>query len=196
MEASAVTYKSFGGRGVLVSLHFTLYTYVHTYIHTYSICCKDKNWSNFCPFLKLKTGPIDFLIFYFWKSHSPLQKEEDFWTKKTSKTTTTTKIQFLKLKTGPIMLRNILGPVFNFNLGQLLTLDFLFFWGGGAETPICIVFSAKNAKLKETQKTKKDTICEHTCANCSCQNVRFFFSAFLIFAVLGLSMFFFQRCFW
>ena len=79
------------------------------------------------------------------------------------------------------MLRNILGPVFNFNLDQFLTLEFYFFFfcfflffGGGAETPIFIVFSAKNAKLKETQKTKKDTICEHTCANCSCQNVRFF----------------------
>ena len=94
------------------------------------------------------------------------------------------------------MLRNILGPVFNFNLDQFLTLEFCYcfsffclFWGGGAETPIFIVFSAKNAKLKETQKTKKDTICEHTCANCSCQNVRFF-SAFLIFAVFGISMFF------
>ena len=57
------------------------------------------------------------------------------------------------------MLRNILGPVFNFNLDQFLTLEFcyffffLVFWG--AETPIFIVFSAKNAKLQETQKTKK-----------------------------------------
>ena len=42
--------------------------------------------------------------------------------------------------------------------------------------------------MKETQK-KKDTICEHTCANCSCQNVRFF-SAFFIFAVFETSMFF------
>ena len=44
------------------------------------------------------------------------------------------------------MLRNILGPIFNFNWDQVLTLefDFFFFWGGGgAETPIFIVFSAK-----------------------------------------------------
>ena len=94
------------------------------------------------------------------------------------------------------MLRNILGPVFNFNLDQFLTLEFViflvFFCFLGAETPIFIVFSAKNAKLKETQKTKKDTICEHTCANCSCQNVRFFcifdFCCFWNFHV-------FQRCF-
>ena len=73
------------------------------------------------------------------------------------------------------MLRNILGPMFNFNLDQFLTLEFCYFFCFfRAETPIFIVFSAKTAKLKETQKTKKDTICERTCANCSCQNVRFF----------------------
>ena len=54
------------------------------------------------------------------------------------------------------MLRNILGPVFNFNLDQFslrILLFFLFFLGGG--NPIFIVFSAKNAKLKETQKQKR-----------------------------------------
>ena len=54
------------------------------------------------------------------------------------------------------MLRNILGPVFNLYLDQFLTYklsSFLFFFlFGGAETPIFIVFSANNAKLKETQK--------------------------------------------
>ena len=77
------------------------------------------------------------------------------------------------------MLRNILGPIFNLYLDQFLTYKicyFVFFWGGGAETPICIVLSAKHAKNEETQK--KDTICEHNCANCSCQNVRFFFCIF------------------
>ena len=69
------------------------------------------------------------------------------------------------------MLRNILGPVFNFNLDQFLTLEFcyffifscFFFWGGGAETPIFIVFSAKNAKLKETQKQKRHYLWTHLC---------------------------------
>ena len=41
--------------------------------------------------------------------------------------------------------------------------------------------------LKKHKKRKKDTICEHNRANCSCQNVRF--SAFFIFAVLGISIF-------
>ena len=46
------------------------------------------------------------------------------------------------------MLRNILGPVFNFNLDQFLTLEFCYFFVFfvfflGAETPIFIVFSAK-----------------------------------------------------
>ena len=91
------------------------------------------------------------------------------------------------------MLRNILGPVFNFNLDQFLTLEVCYFFVCFVllKPLICIVLSAKHAKLKETQK-RKNTICEHTCANCSCQNIRFFFvsSAFFIFAVLGISMFF------
>ena len=84
-----------------------------------------------------------------------LQKEEDFEKQAKNKKK---KTQFLELKIGPIMLRNILGPVFNFNLDQILTLKFcicFFFWGGGAETLIFIVLSAKYAKLNETQKTNK-----------------------------------------
>ena len=56
------------------------------------------------------------------------------------------------------------------------------------------MFSAKNAKFKETQKEKKDTICEHNCANCSCQSVRFFLH-FLIFAVFFQFPFFFEDVF-
>ena len=115
-----------------------------------------------------------------------------------------TKDPFLALKTGPILLRNILGPVFNASLDQFLTLGFLFFFvffsffffggGGGAETPIFIVFSAKHAKFKETQKRKKDSICEHTCANCSCQNVLFFcIFHFFFFAISNFSEMFFDR---
>ena len=111
----------------------------------------------------------------FLKISFSLQKEEDF-SKKAKKTKKND--PFLALKTGPILLRNIIGPVFNASLDQFLTLGFLFcfvFFSFflGAETPIFIVFSAKNAKFKETQKRKKDTICEHFCANCFCQNVLF-----------------------
>ena len=70
------------------------------------------------------------------------------------------------------MLRNILGPIFNLYLEQFLThmnLLLVVF----AEAPIFIVFSAQQCEIfKETQQRKKDTICEHNCANCSCQNVR------------------------
>ena len=76
------------------------------------------------------------------------------------------------------MLRNILGPVFNFNLDQFLTLEFCFFfvfccffWGWN---PYFYSVFSKKCKIARTQKTKKDTICEQNCANCSCQNVRFF----------------------
>ena len=150
------------------------------------------------PFLVLKTGPIFlfFFVFLFLKISFSLQKEEDF-SKKRRKTNKKKKT-FLALKTGPILLRNILGPVFNASLDQFLTLGFLFFFvfffflGGGAETPIFIVFSAKNAKFKETQKRKKDTICEHTCANCSCQNV-LFLCIFHFWVFCNFQ--FFQRCF-
>ena len=86
---------------------------------------------------------------------------------------------FLALKTGPILLCNILGPVFNASLVQFLTC-----W---LKPYFYSVFS-KNAKSKETHK-RKNTICEHTCANCSCQNV--LFSAFFIFCNFQN----FQRCF-
>ena len=122
----------------------------------------------------LKTGP-----FFFWKSHSPCGKKRIF-QKKKKKKRNKNKTTFLALKTGPILLRNILGPVFNASLDQILTLGFLFFlvfffffWG--AETPIFIVFSARNAKIKETQKRKTDTICE---------------CAFFIFGFFAISKFF------
>ena len=61
-----------------------------------------------------------------------------------------------------------------------------------AETPILQCFS-KNANFKKKhKKEKKDTICEHTCANCSCQNV--LFSAFFIFGFF-CNLQNFQRCF-
>ena len=59
------------------------------------------------------------------------------------------------------MLRNILGPVFNLYLDQFLTYKICYFF---AETPIVIVFSAKNAKNKETQKKKKTHyLCTQLC---------------------------------
>ena len=135
------------------------------------------------PFYKLKAGPIFFIFSfcYFQKSHFPLERRGCLKNKQKQQPK---KTHFYKLKTGPIMLRNILGPVFNLYLDQFLTykiccfLCFLYFSFG--RNPYFIVFSSKHAKFKETQR-KKDTICEHNCANCSCQNVRFFFSAFFIF---------------
>ena len=52
------------------------------------------------------------------------------------------------------------------------------------------MFSAKHAKFKNTQKIR-NTICEHTCANCSCQNGRF--SAFFHFGGFRNSKFLSDR---
>ena len=85
--------------------------------------------------VELKTGPIFafssvknwsifFGFFVFLKSHSPCRKKRI--TKK--KTKRTKNDPFLALKTGPILLRNIIGPVFNASLDQFLTLGFFCFF--------------------------------------------------------------------
>ena len=99
--------------------------YVCMYIYIYICICavklktgpifalfKAKNWSIFLFFL--------FLIF----ENLILPAERRGFLKNKQKQQ---KKHILKLKTGPIMLRNMLGPVFNFNLDQFLTLEFLFF---------------------------------------------------------------------
>ena len=75
----------------------------------------------------LETGPS-----FVLKISLSLQKEEDFQKQINNKND-----PILELKTGPILLRNILGPIFSASLDQLLTLGFLFlriflfFLGGG-----------------------------------------------------------------
>ena len=117
-----------------------------------------KNWSSF------------FVFFVFENLILPAERRGFFKKKKKNKQKKTT---FLALKTGPILLCNILGPMFNASLDQFLTLGFFFCFSFFGWNPYFIVFSANNAKFKETQKRKKNTICEHTCADCSCQNIFF-----------------------
>ena len=81
------------------------------------------------------------------------------------------------------MLRNILGPFFNFYLAQFLTC--FFFGGGGAETPIFIVFSSTHAKFKEHTQ-KKNTLFVNTTVLIA------LVKTFLIFVCLSI---FFERCF-
>ena len=128
------------------------------------------------PFYRLKIGPLFWFVccFLFQKSHSPCRKKMIF----EKQATTTTKTYFYKLEFGAIMLRNILGPVFNLYLDQLLTYNICYFLFFGRNPYVYSVFS-KNAKFKETQKSKKDTICEHNCcwlflSKCPC----FFFCIF------------------
>ena len=88
--------------------------------YTYVYAVKLKNWSNFSLF-KVKNWSILCFLFLFLKISFSLQKGGFL----KNKQKTTTKTHFLKLKTGPIMLRDMLGPFFNFNLDQMLTLDVL-----------------------------------------------------------------------
>ena len=99
----------------------------------------------------LKTGPFFCcFVFLFLEISFSLQKEEDFFKKK--KTTKQKQDPFLALKTCPSLLRNILGPVFN---ASFFVFFSFFFWGGGAETPIFIVFSAKMQNLQKYKKEKR-----------------------------------------
>ena len=69
-------------------------------------------------FYKLKNGPFGG-GFLFLKITFSLQKEEKF--RKLSKQNNK-KTHFYKLKIGPIMLRNILGPALNNLLGPVVNL--------------------------------------------------------------------------
>ena len=116
--------------------------YIYIYIFFF---CRVKSWSNVC-LLYIKSWSIffGFVFVCFRKSRSPCRKKR-ISQKQSPKTTNT---QFYKLKIGLIMLRNILGPVFNLYLDQFLTFKTCIF---------CIFRSfysafSKNAKFKETQK--------------------------------------------
>ena len=65
------------------------------------------------------------------------------------------------------MLRNILGPVFNFNLDQFLTLEFYFFFVFlfffGLKPLFFIVFSAKMQNWKKHKKQKRHYLWTHLC---------------------------------
>ena len=83
------------------------------------------------------------------------------------------------------MLRNILGPVFNFNLDQFLTLDlFLFvFWGGGWNPYFYSVFSKYIQNWKKHKKEKKTLFVNTLVLIVIVESVRFFFLhfSFLLF---------------
>ena len=75
-----------------------------------------KNWSNFLVF---------FCFFVFENLILPAEKKRSFQKKEEKQTKKTT---FLALKTGPILLRNRLGPVFNASLDQFFNARFFVFF--------------------------------------------------------------------
>ena len=108
---------------------FSMVRSLSLYIYIYAVKLKTgprfalfkvKNWSSF--------------LFLFLKISSPCRKKRIF-EKQAKKTTKKNTIS--KVKNWSNYVAQILGPVFNFNLDQFLTLDFFFllivfvFFGGG-----------------------------------------------------------------
>ena len=122
-----------------------------------------------------------------------LQIEEDFSKKRRKRNNKNDPI--LALKTGPILLRNRLGPVFNASLDQFLTLGFFlvffslfcFFLGGGAETPIFIVCFSKKQNLEKHKKEEKTLFVSRLVLTALVPAS--FFSAFFIFVFFAISIF-------
>ena len=123
------------------------------YIYIYIYAVKLKSGPRFA-FLKVKTGPICcfcFLLFIF--EHLILPTERRGFLKKNKQTKTTKETHVYKLKTGPIMLHNILGPIFNLYLDQFLTYKICYFFGlFGLKTLFYSVFSKKCKKKKKNTK--------------------------------------------
>ena len=142
-------------------------------------------------FHKLKSGPFVFCFFafYFQKSHSPCRKKRHF-----EKQAKINEKHFYKLKTGPIMVRNILGPVFNLHLDQFLTLIYIYiyFFFVFAEIPIFIAFSAKMQNFKEPQKRKNTLFVNTTVLTALVKRSVLFLLHFSF--LLFLQFPFFQRC--
>ena len=152
-------------------------------------CCGLKNRSKFCPLLCSKLVPF----FFFRESCSPCRKMRIFPKRQTMKPPERPKScvknwsNFVARHTWTNFWHNLF----------CFFLCFVVFWQNHPTPPIFIVFSAKHANFKETQKRKKkkkNTICEHTRASCSCQNVRF-----LCFCIFQFCFFcniqFLERCF-
>ena len=142
-----------------IYIHIYIYIYIcKIYIYIYA-CCRVKNWSKICLF-KGQELVREFVFFPFHVLLSEGRKrfstESQNW-------------PFLKVKTGPIRLRNILGPIFDLCLNQFLTVK------NWQCLPILVVtnmlkplfYSAfsKTLHVLSPRPKNRNTICEHNCAN-------------------------------
>ena len=134
----------------------------------------------------VKTGPTFCFCLTF---HPPCRKKRIF--KKKQKTTP--KTQFYKLKMVQLCCATYLDQRFNLYLDQFLTFKlciFLMFSFLGLK-PLIIVPSAKNAKLKETQKRKKTLFVNTPVLTVLVKMSVFCIFHFCCFFVISI----FQRCF-
>ena len=132
-----------------------------THISIQHIWCRVKSWSKICLFKSQNLSKFSvFLLFCLLKTFLFLEDEWDFSNKgpKCLKF-----IIFMGQKLIQwIMLRNILGSVFDLSLDQILTVKFR------QCVVICgcfVAFSARICLCQARSKRIRSTICEHNCAN-------------------------------
>ena len=119
------------------------------------VCCRVENPSKNCPFLSWKSvQQFPFFTVLFFKSLFFFCRENEIFKKYRKKR----KKETIPLKIRPILLRNIIGQIFN------ATLD-VFFLIEKVPKPLFYSVFSQNEILKPTPKKLKNTICEHNCAN-------------------------------
>ena len=125
-----------------------------------------------------------FLFFVFGNIILPAERKRNFQKQAKKK-----KTLFYKLNTGPSTLRNILGPILDLYLDQLLTYNICFcpyFYS---------VFSTKCKVLKNHKKRKRKTLFVNTPVLLLFSKCPFFFLCIFTFAAFGIFSFFVRDVF-
>ena len=140
------------------------------------------------PFFELKIRPFflfSFSVFVFFQKSSSFCRENEIFQKNKRKIR---KTQFFALKIRPIMLRNLLGRIFNATLDGFSTQQFCYFWAFFSFLKKCrnhyffkLCFQPNNELFKPTPKNLRTLFFVNTTALTDFLFVRFF----CIFAFLG-----------
>ena len=95
--------------------------YIYIYICIQHICCRVKKLSKICLFCVKNLSQFSFFgLFVFFQKDSSFCRENEIFSEKKTKT----KITIFESNICPIMLRNMLGQIFDSTLARFLTQPF------------------------------------------------------------------------